>query len=86
MKQVLRANKPGLYNKLLTRLEEAGNSVRGASQKEYIPFPVVFEKICRGFSIKKSECWELLFMLDEFGLVQIIKFKGVKLNFSLKND
>lgn len=86
MQITLIANKGGLYNKLLSRLEEAANSIRGVSQRDYIPFPIVFEKICRGFSIKKAEAWNCLFMLREFGFIEVIKFRGIKLNYSVKNE
>lgn len=85
MRTILIANKAGLYIKLLSRIEEAASSVRGMSQKDYVPFPIIFEKLCRGFSIKKAEAWECLFLLREFGFIEIIKFRGVKLNFRIKN-
>ena len=46
---------------------------------ETIRFPVIFEKLGRGFSIKKRSCWELLFILRDFGFIEIIKFCGVKI-------
>lgn len=80
MKLVLTANKGGLYSKLLSRLEEAE---KGNSKKDYIPFPVVFEKVCRGFSIKKNEAWECLFLLQELDFIEIIPYHGIKLKYKL---
>ena len=75
-------NKPrvGLYGKFYQRLVEIEDSIGNCSKKNYIPFPKVFEKVCRGFSIKKSDAWEVLFLLRDVGLIEIIKFKGIKLN------
>ncbi len=65
----------GLYGLALKRIEEC----KGASSK-IIPFPVLFEKICRGFSIKKREAWEILFILRDSGFLKIVATKGVLLN------
>ena len=81
MTQIILPNKEGLYGKFLSRLKEAEQDAAGASKKTYVPFPKVFEKVCRGFSITKAEAWESLFLLREFGFIEIIKFRGVKLNF-----
>lgn len=86
MKFVLIANKQGLYSKFLKRLKEAENSLNPNSRKSYIPFPVIFEKICRGFSIKKEEAWEVLFLLQNTGFIEIVRFHGIKLLYKIKND
>ena len=49
-------------------------------KKEIISFPRIFEKLCRGFSIKKKEAWSVLYELRDFGLITIVPFHGVKLN------
>lgn len=67
--------KKGLYNIFFDRLREAGV----ASRREIIPFPVVFEKLCRNFSISKQECWDILFLLRDFELITIVPFHGVKI-------
>jgi len=64
----------GLYGLLLKRIEECEN-VEG----EIIRFPKVFLALCRGFSIKKKEAWELLYLLRDFGLIKIIAGHGVRL-------
>jgi hypothetical protein len=65
----------GMYSLMLNRLsqlEKSGNS-------KIIRFPTLFENICRNFSISKQQCWELLFLLSEFGLIEIVPFQGVKI-------
>jgi len=64
----------GLYGILFQRLEE----LRVKYHKEIISFPHLFEKLCRNFSINKKQCWELLFLLKEFGLIEIIRGHGVR--------
>ncbi|MBS3088625.1 hypothetical protein J4402_02485 [Candidatus Pacearchaeota archaeon] len=74
MKKEILTNKSrfGLYNLALERIDECQTSTGGIAS-----FPDVFEKICRSFSIKKKEAWELLFMLRDFGMIEIVPFKGV---------
>lgn len=64
----------GLYGLALKRMGECD------SRNNIIAFPDLFEKLCRSFSIKKKEAWELLFMLRDFGMLKIIPTKGVILN------
>lgn len=68
-------SKVGLYSLFLERLNEAKES----SKKEIIPFPLIFEKLCRNFSITKQYCWEILFLLRDAELIEIIPFHGVKI-------
>ena len=63
----------GLYGLALQRLKEC------KSNTGIIKFPDVFTKLCTGFSIKKEECWELLFLFKDFGFIEIICGHGVKL-------
>lgn len=65
----------GLYSLLLRRLEEA----RRKCNKETIPFPNVFSKICSNFSINKKECWELLYFVREMGLIEIVPYHGIRI-------
>ena len=74
---MLKNNQPnkareGLYNIALRRIEECEKV-----KKEIISFPTIFEKLCRGFSIKKREAWEVLFILREFGFIRIVPFRGI---------
>ena len=63
----------GLYSIFVRRL----NQIK--VQTEVIPFPKVFEKICTNFSIKKEECWEILFTIKEQGIIDIIPGHGVRI-------
>ena len=68
---MINQNSPGLYFIFLRRLNETGYAQR------IIPFPVVFEKLCRNFSIKKSECFGILRVLRDVGIIEIIFGHGV---------
>ncbi len=74
-------NRVGLYSILFKRLEE----LRKKYHKDLISFPHLFEKLCRNFSISKRECWEKLFLLREFGLIEIVAFHGIKIKKVLLN-
>jgi hypothetical protein len=65
--------------KFIERLKEAEDAIKGASRKSYIPFPVVFGKICRCFSIKKDEAKRVLNEYSAEGKIEIICSKGIKL-------
>lgn len=51
---------------------------RDSCRKEIIPFPPLFEQICRNFSMTKAESWDILFMLNDFGLIELVPGHGVK--------
>lgn len=51
--------------------------------KRVIPFKTVFECICRRFCITKSKAWNCLFFLREFGLIEIRRSHGIKLNYKI---
>ncbi|MHA1703922.1 MAG: hypothetical protein ACTSWK_16835 [Promethearchaeota archaeon] len=68
--------KQGLYGLLFQRL----NELKEKSRKEIISFPDVFEKLCRNFSMTKKQAWEILFLLQDFGLIQVITGHGIKVN------
>lgn len=53
--------------------------------KTLIPFPTIFESVCRKFSITKSKAWNCLFFLKEFGLIEISRSHGIRLNYKLIN-
>ncbi|MEK6800532.1 MAG: hypothetical protein AABY05_01235 [Nanoarchaeota archaeon] len=71
--------KPKTEGLLWFEMLKALNSIN--NKKEIIPFPFVFEKICRRFSIKKAKAWNCLFFLAEFGLIDIVRFHGIRLNY-----
>jgi len=63
----------GLYSLFLKRLSEI------KTKSEIIPFPLIFEKLCRNFSVTKQDCWEILFLLRDTGFIEIHGTKGIKL-------
>ena len=80
MKEEEIANKDrgfGLYNLALIRIKE-----KEKSEGQIIPFPKVFEVICRSFSIKKKEAWEVLFILRDFSKIKLVPYHGI----ILKNE
>lgn len=65
----------GLYTILIKRLQQLDESCN----KEIIPFYLVFGKLCRNFSISKKECWDILFLLRDVGIIEIVPFHGIKI-------
>lgn len=65
----------GLYAIFLQRLEELAESNKLIT----IPFSEVYEKLCRNFSITKLQCREVLFLLNDVGVIEIIQAHGIKL-------
>jgi len=61
-----------LLIKRLTELEKEANLKSGI-----IRFPVVFEKICRNFSVNKKDAWEILFHLSELKVIRIVPYQGI---------
>lgn len=68
----------GLYGKLILRLIEIDKPER------FIEWKIVYEKLSRGFSIKKEEVRETVCFLRDMGFVDI-SCKGVRLNFGVQN-
>jgi len=68
----------GLYGKLIFRLAEIDNPER------FIEWKIVYEKLGRGFSIRKEEVRETICFLRDVGFVDI-SCKGVRLNFGVEN-
>ena len=64
---------PGLYSLFLKRMCEI------KTKKKIIPFPMIFEKICRSFSMTKEECWEILFLFRDTGFIDIHEGHGIKI-------
>ena len=76
-------NKPrGLYGKFLLRLWELDESVKINSKRDFIPYSLVFEKLCRNFSMRKQEIRELLFLIGDIGLIEL-NSKGIKLQYGI---
>ena len=72
--QLLIKDVGGLYGIAIKRLHQLKPSSNGI-----IRFPEVFSKLCSSFSIPKSVAWDLLFILENFGFIEIIRFHGIKL-------
>lgn len=65
----------GLYGIAFNRLVELSQK----SQKEILDFPIVFERLCVTFSIKKEEAWCVIFSLRDCGFLEIVPYHGVRL-------
>lgn len=63
----------GLYSLALSRIKDLENGSR------VISYPSVFQKLCRSFSIDKKACWELLFIMRDFGYIELISGHGIKI-------
>ena len=64
----------GLYTTLLERLEKLP-----ASRTGIISFPDTFLQICRAFQLTKEQGWELLLILRDFGLIDVVRQKGIRI-------
>ena len=71
----------GLYKKLLIRIFEAWQSIPPNSNKNYLGFKELSLKICRNFSLSKNEVLDLIRILEEFEYIDVIKTKGIRLNY-----
>ena len=72
--QILKCRGP--YTLLLKRLEELQKN----STFDYIRYSDFYNKICKNFSIQKVIAREFLFILREFGLIEVGK-RGFTLNY-----
>ena len=77
-KLVLKVSMPsmGLCSLLLQRIISCKKE-----GEEIIPFPKIFSKICCSFQINKQSAWELLYLIRDFGFIEIIYGHGIKVNF-----
>lgn len=86
MKIILTANKDGLlWTELISVLCQTAKKHKIAKDG-IVSFPFVFEAVCRKFSIDKKRCWNCLFFLAEFGVIQVVPYHGIKLNFEVLQD
>ena len=76
MKQQTTANKDhyysGLYGLAFLRIRGC-ERIKG----QVIRFPIVFSAICRSYSIKKFQAWEILRIFQDLGLIKIVAGHGV---------
>ena len=77
--------RPGLYTKFLIRLHEAHQSIPGASKKEYLDFKTFNLKICRTFSLSKTEAFDILKLFENLCYVTFVKYRGFKLNYEVRD-
>ena len=77
MKKQIVANKPLRFDLYKLALFRIANCQR--VEGEIVRFPKVFLALCRGFSIKKKDAWELLYLLRDWELIKIIAGHGVRL-------
>ena len=68
----------GLYFLALKRLQKLRDP-RNIDNR-IIRFPVVFESLCRSFQIPKDECWEVLFLLRDFGFIEVVRYQGIRID------
>ena len=83
MKKVRLTNKPGLYTKFLLRLAELEKETPTNSRKSYLTFEQVRSKICRNFSIPDEEVLNHLRFFEEFGYIEFVRFRGIRLKFEV---
>jgi len=62
----------GLYGLALERISKCEKF-----KQQVISFPKVFETLCCTYSIKKALAWEILFILRDFGFIEIKPYHGV---------
>ena len=65
----------GLYSLFYRRLKE----VESKSDRDFIPLPLLFQKLCRNFSMTKHDCWQVLKILNENSLIEFIGCRGIRL-------
>ena len=70
----LRVPENGLYPLLLQRIKECGER-----NEQIVKFPKVFSKLAVSFSIPKSRVWELLYFLNDMGLIEIVYGHGIRI-------
>jgi hypothetical protein len=64
----------GLYSIMIERLKKLPKNRQGI-----IKFPFVFRIMGGGFHINKQQSWDLLMLLDEFGMIKMFPYHGIKI-------
>ena len=64
-------------------LENRLKELKEEFKSETVPFSFVFHRLCSSFTIKKKDCWELLYFLRNKGIIEIIAFHGIRINLDL---
>jgi hypothetical protein len=68
----------GFYLLILKRIEFCKDK-----NEDTICFPRIFSKLCASLQITKHQAWELLYLFQDLGLIQIICGHGIKLNYQI---
>lgn len=72
-----------LWSEMLNELRKLEENTR--SKNNIISFPNVFERLCTKFSMTKAKMWNCLFFLREFGLVEVVRGRGIRLKYKINN-
>ena len=81
MTHQIQANKLRLRNGLYSILLDSLAKIK--TNKKVIPYPQIFSAICVRFSIPKKQAWDILFLLQEVGLITLVNGHGVRLEYSI---
>lgn len=71
---------------MLIRLYDLWVSVPGNSKKSYLSFKEVNKKLCRNFTISDDELLNHLRLFEEFGYIEFVKFRGIRVKFKVVKD
>lgn len=55
--------------------------IKETRPNKIIKFPKIFQSVCTNFKMTKEKAWDVLLMLNEFEIIELIPFNGVKLKF-----
>ena len=75
-----------LENRILKRLYEEQERTPPNSWKGYLPYSIIYKKVCGCFSIPKEELRAILQHLEDFGFIERAGYIGIKLNFEVITD
>jgi hypothetical protein len=67
----------GLYGLVIQRLKELEKY--SDMKSNIIRFPIVFRKLCTSLQITKEQAWELLFLFNDLGFLEIIPYQGIRI-------
>jgi hypothetical protein len=73
----LSANKDCFRGLLLSKVLKCLSKAR--TNSKLIPLPEVFYQLGTTLHLNKEECWYVLHLLFQEGLIEIVPFKGIRL-------
>ena len=53
--------------------------------KKTVLFKNIRERLCKKFSMPKRKIMECVFFLSELGLIEYVKYRGIRLEYKIKN-